>query len=117
MNDLNALLIKIVRYDKHRSNQDRIKEVNHDSDRILKKIKAYEAHELCLRFLMPFLELLPDPKLHHPIKKLASVILTIVITQKRRKDSLLLKTDAPKISSSACYKFKLSPSDVVKNRI
>ena len=67
----NATLIKTVRHDKHRSKQGRIKKTHHDADGYLKRSKAYDAHEVHLQFLMPFLELLPDPKLHCPAKELA----------------------------------------------
>ena len=113
--DSNAVLLKKTRHDKHESNQGRVRNSYHDEHGNLKNSTAYEGHELRLKFLLPFLESLPDQKLHQPAKDLASVVLTTSIARRQRKESLLLNTESEKIPASARYKFKLTPSDKVKN--
>ena len=114
--DSSTVLLKKVRHDKHVSNQGRVKASHQDESGNLLKSTAYNSHKSRLTFLGPYLELLPDTKLLHPAKELAGVILTLSIARKQRKESLsVTNSDTEKIPASAQFKFKLTPSEGVKN--
>ena len=113
--DSSTVLLKKIRHDKHVSNQGRIKDSHQDEDGNLLKPSAYTSHESRLKFLAPYLESLPDTKLLHPAKELAGVILTLSIARKQRKESLSVVSDTGKIPSSARFKFRLTPSEGIRN--
>ena len=113
--DPNVVSIKKVQHNKHWSNQGRIKDSHRDKNGNLKTYQAYEDHEVPLKFFLPYLELLPDPQLHHPAKELALFVFTMATTLKQRKESLTLTTSSLKIPSSAQSKLELTSSPKVKS--
>ena len=114
--DSSTVLLNKVCHDKHVSNQGRIKASHKDESGNLLNSTTYDIHESRLKFLEPYLGSLPDTNLLHPAKELSRVISNLSIARKQRKESLAVtNSDTVKIPTSARFKFKLTPSDIIKN--
>ena len=102
--------VKLLRKEKHASNQNRLGSKNLNSEKANNKLKKY------IKCIYPYIASLPDHLLHEPGSSLASAVLTKAIICKHKQEVLRKSSESENhIPTSARINFKLWASQNIIN--